>query len=527
MNWSCCLLPIVLATIFGAVQADVLHPPTVKTKNGLIAGYVKSLDEGKTAYVYEGIPYAKAPVGELRFQKTQPAENWTGVYNATKFRAACMQPDQLVPDNNIPETTHKSEDCLYLTVYRPPTESTKPRAVMMWIHGGGFETGSIFSVAYDGSYIATMGDVIVVPIQYRLGSFGFLYGQTEDTPGNAGLYDQIAALKWIQENIAAFGGDPHQVTVFGESAGGMSVGALVLSPLAHGLFRRAVLQSGAPNSYLGSESKAQAMVKTNALLESVNCTKGTPTESVKCLRNTPATALVKATEHARTNGESFEPVYGEPLLPTKPSVALKEGKFNRNLDLLFGTVSEEGALFVESLFPAQLDPDLPRANVTITVAQAKFIISLMFQIFKEDAIREEVAEFYTKGLKEEDKDAIRQAVAYAFGDFHIACPTVLFGEYYGRFTAADRVYAYRVVQPPAIPVFLKCRNSWMGVCHGDDVLFLFGFPLRLRGIVFTEEDYKLSVDMITAWTTFAKTGKPTSPMSNGAKWAEAIEHGKA
>lgn len=197
------------------------------------------------------------------------------------------------------------------------------------------------------------------------------------------------------------------MTVFGESAGGMSVGALVLSPLAHGLFRRAVLQSGAPNSYLGSESKAQATVKTNALLESVNCTKGTPTESVKCLRNTPATALVKATEHARTNGESFEPVYGEPLLPTKPSVALKEGKFNRNLDLLFGTVSEEGALFVESLFPAQLDPDLPRANVTITVAQAKFIISLMFQIFKEDAIREEVAEFYTKGLKEEDKDAIR------------------------------------------------------------------------------------------------------------------------
>jgi len=207
---------------------------------------------------------------------------------------------------------------------------------MMWIHGGGFETGSIFSVAYDGSYIASIGDVIVVTIQYRLGAFGFLYGETSDAQGNVGLHDQILALKWIQQNIGAFGGNSHEVTIFGESAGGMSVGALVLSPLSSGLFRRAIVQSGAPNSYLGSESKEMSMVKTMSLVKSVNCTQEKREDMVKCLREVPAKQLVIATSHARANGETFEPIWGEPLLPDKPAIALKEGKFNRNLDLMFG-----------------------------------------------------------------------------------------------------------------------------------------------------------------------------------------------
>ena len=244
-----------------------------------------------------------------------------------------------------------------------------------------------------------------------MGPFGFLYGETEDAQGNSGLYDQLQALHWIQENIGAFGGDSHQVTIFGESAGGMSVGALVLSPLAHGLFQRAILQSGAPNSYLGSDSKTQSMVKTKSLVAAVNCTHATKTEVVKCLRNVPATELVKVTSHARTNGESFEPIWGEALIPVKPSEALKSGLFNRNLDLMFGTVSEEGALFVESLFPAQLDPDIPKANVTITTTQANVLINLMFGLFKEP-YSQEVADFYTKDVKNEDKDAVRYDMSF-------------------------------------------------------------------------------------------------------------------
>lgn len=514
---------ISLALLSVAALASA-QAPTVKVPNGLIAGYTKTLTEGELVYVYDGIQYGKAPVGDLRFQKSLPAEPWTGTFNATEPRAACMQPELLLPDNNVPETTKRSEDCLFLSVYAPGSESKRPRPVMMWIHGGGFETGSIFSVAYDGSYIASIGDVIVVPIQYRLGSFGFLYGGTNDTQGNAGLYDQILALQWIQQNIGAFGGNPHEVTIFGESAGGMSVGSLILSPLSAGLYKRAIVQSGAPNSYLGSDSKEMSLVKTLALAESVNCTQTKAEEMVKCLRAVPAKDLVIATSHARTNGESFEPIWGEALMPIKPAEALKTGQFNRNLDLMFGTVSVEGALFVEQLFPAQLDPDVPLENVTFTVDQAKFLIGFMFQLFKEN-YGVEVADFYTNGLKESDKDAVRKAVGDAFGDYHITCPTVLFGQEYGHLTKADRVYAYRVVQPPSIPVFLTC-HGWMGVCHGDDVLYLFGFPIRLRGIVFTEADYKLAVDMIKAWTSFAHTGSPTTPMSNGAQWLEAVDHTK-
>jgi carboxylesterase type B len=157
-------------------------------------------------------------VGELRFQKPLPASNWEGVYNATKYRNACVQP---ITENDLPDETTHGEDCLFLTVWQPstPLPNGKKRSVMYWIHGGGFETGTIFSFAYDTRYLAILGDVVVVSVNYRLGPFGFLYGGTDDAPGNVGLYDQILGLKWVRDNIEQFGGDPESVTIFGESAG--------------------------------------------------------------------------------------------------------------------------------------------------------------------------------------------------------------------------------------------------------------------------------------------------------------------
>ena len=431
----------------------------------------------------------------------------------------------MVPDNNVPETRVHNEDCLFLNVFRPTEKAGEKandsRAVMVWIHGGGFETGSIFSVAYDASYISAIGDVIVVTIQYRLGAFGFLTANTTDERGNNGLHDQIMALQWVQDNIASFGGNPHKVTIFGESAGGMSVGALVLSPLAAGLFQRAVLQSGAPNSYLGSQGIEASLGKTAALAEKVNCTNADKQELLKCLRNVKPETIVDANEHARVDGETFQPIWGEELLPVKPAEALKTGKFNRNLDVMFGTVSEEGALFVEAIFPTYMDPD--DNTQTLNKAQAKTLIKLMFKLFQED-FGEEVADYYTQHLTDNSSlSEVRQSVGDSFGDYHLTCPTVLFGQYYGHMGKNDRVYAYRVVQPPAIPVFLKC-HGWMGVCHGDDVMYIFAFPIRLRGIVFTEYDFQLSLDMINTWTTFAKTGKPLRLMRNAAIWKEAIDH---
>lgn len=352
---------------------------------------------------------AKPPVGLLRFQPPQPVEPWSEVYNATGYRYACLQPEKIEPDNNIPETTHFSEDCLFLTVYKPKNESIKKRPVMMWIHGGGYETGSIFSIAYDARYIVTLGDVIVVATNYRLGAFGFMYAGTDDARGNNGLKDQVAALKWIQDNIEAFGGDPNQVTVFGESAGGMSIGNLVLSPFTKGLLHRAIMQSGAPNAYLGSEAPDKALVKTQSLAEKLNCTNSDMEKVVKCLRSVKAEDIKEATLNSRLNGETFLPVYKTDMLPSPPVQALKEGKFNTGLDFMFGVVSEEGSLFVEALFPSDLSPDIK--NPTISVLRASKLIQLLFFAFREN-YGIEVGDFYTKGLQESDKDGIRYVLSY-------------------------------------------------------------------------------------------------------------------
>lgn len=347
---------------------------------------------------------AKPPVGELRFQKPQPLEPWDGIYNATKIRFACLQQKEVEPDNNVPDTIHFSEDCLYLNVFKPSKNPDKKRPVMMWIHGGGYETGSIFSIAYDARYLVTLGDVIVVATNYRVGALGFLYGSTEDSVGSSGIYDQVAALKWIKENIEAFGGDPNSVTIFGESAGGMSTGCLILSPLTEGLFHRAIMQSGAPNSYLGSEAFEPAMVKTHSLAEKLNCTNDDKKKMMKCLRAVSGDAIIEATKDSRLNGETFLPVWGGEIMPTRPVEALKTGKYNKGLDFMFGTVANEGSLFVDALFPDDLSPSIK--NPQITSQHAAGLIMLMFMSFKEPYATE-VADFYLKGVQESDKDSIR------------------------------------------------------------------------------------------------------------------------
>lgn len=320
----------------------------------------------------------------------------------------------------------------------------------------------------------------------------------------------------MKTNAAAFGGDPNSICLFGESAGSMGLSGMILSPHASGLFNRAVMQSGATNSYLGSENKTEALRKTHSLARKLNCPLDDKRSLVDCLRLAPAEAILNATENARSDGESFEPVWGTPFLPMKPAEALLSGSFDHSIDLMFGIVSEEGALFVESIFPLQLDPNLK--NVTITVPQARTMIMFMYQLFHE-SYGNEVADFYLKGLTDDDKDAIRQAVGYAFGDYHQACPTILFGRQYALHSAAN-VFSFRVARPPKVSVFPNC-HGWMGVCHGDDVVFIYGFPIRLRGTVYDELDYQQSVDMIKAWTNFARHGRPGKVA--GVEWIQALE----
>lgn len=300
-------------------------------------------------------------------------------------------------------TKYSNEDCLYLNVFRSDKSSEdQKRAVMVWIHGGTFISGSCFDKAFDSRYIATMGDVVVVTINYRLGAFGFLLGDDHQYPGNLGLYDQILALQWVQENIRNFGGDPNQVTLFGESAGAMAVGGLVLSPLAKGLFHRVIMQSGAPNSFVGSESRTSAQGKVKFLASFLDCQRGNLSDTVQCIHSKSTEQIQNVVNTMGKLGQFFEPSYGTELLPLSPVEALKTGKLNQNLDLLYGVNRDEGATGVYGLF----DAIRPNSGKTISVNTVRDDINVMVQVFRL-SLPGEVADWYTRHLNDSDQVGLR------------------------------------------------------------------------------------------------------------------------
>ncbi|KAH7641350.1 cholinesterase [Dermatophagoides farinae] len=490
---------------FVLAEDDQQQPPIVTIKNGKVRGYTKTLlYEKRKLFVYEGIPYGKPPVGELRFKPSQPIDNWNGIYDAHGYRNACMHSNLIKPDNEFPETKHQSEDCLFLSVFRPATETQKKLPVMYWIHGGGFETGTIFSFVYDPSYLSGIGDVIVVTVNYRLGTFGFMYADDEEAPGNAGLYDQILGLKWTRDNIEQFGGDPDQITIFGQSAGGMSVSALLLSPLTKGLFKRAIMQSGAVNSWMGSNNKNEALKKTKLIANALKCPNDDIKQMVKCIRNASANDIVNANQYGRNIGMVLSPVYGSELLPKNPVEALKNGDFHREVDLMFGVTRNEGSVFAEVIFPKFLSPTIK--NPQFTRIQAQTLIELLFGVFKAKDPKT-IAEFYVKNISDSDVDGLRNSVNSAFGDYHLICPSIFFGETFASHSESNNVYGYHLVHKPTISAIVECVG-YMGVCHGDDLVYLFGFPIELRGIGYSEDDFYQSMDMIKAWSNFAHNGQP-------------------
>ncbi|RXN38116.1 liver carboxylesterase 2-like protein [Labeo rohita] len=266
--------------------ANYHRGPAVHTKLGSLRGAFLTV-KGKDTIVnsYLGVPFAKPPVGPLRLARAQPVEKWDGVRDATKQPPMCLQDRQvsvvefefLAMDVEIPEV---SEDCLYLNIYTPvkPGEEAK-LPVMVWIHGGGLVLGS--ASVYDGSVLSAYQDVVVVLIQYRLGLLGFFSTGDEHAPGNYGFLDQVAALQWIQENIHSFGGDPGSVTIFGESAGGMSVSTLILSPLASGLFHRAIAESG--TAFWDGFVMGNPLLRAQNTAKLCKCDSSSSSEIVDCI----------------------------------------------------------------------------------------------------------------------------------------------------------------------------------------------------------------------------------------------------
>jgi para-nitrobenzyl esterase len=311
--------------------------PVVKTKNGNVSGY----RSGEIS-IFKGIPFAEPPVGNLRWKAPQPKKNWKGTLECKEFSASPVQrkpvPFMMWTEEFITPPDKLSEDCLYLNVWTPFRSPKDKLPVFVWIYGGGFSSGSAACAIYDGEEMAKKG-VVFVSLNYRVGVIGFLAhpelsSESESkTSGNYGLLDQIAALKWVKDNIEAFGGDPGEVTIAGQSAGAMSVWSLVASPLAKGLFRSAIPQSGGIlTSFLRGDY-------ASAEKSGVDFMQKMKAANINELRNKSADELFAA-------GGNFMPVFEGYVLPMDVFDAFRNGKFN-DVPVLAGWVTGDGSLMGE------------------------------------------------------------------------------------------------------------------------------------------------------------------------------------
>jgi para-nitrobenzyl esterase len=460
---------VIALTVAGTVKAE-----PVMTDAGLLQG----VREGALT-VYKGVPFAAPPIGNMRWTDPRPVPPWHGVRKADAFAPACVQTGVSMPGEAPPQI---SEDCLYLNVWTPARRPDARLPVMVWIPGGGFTNGSASMPLYRGDRLSLRG-VIVVTIAYRLGPLGFLAHPelTRESPhassGNYGLLDQVAALRWVQRNIGALGGDPTRVTIFGQSAGGMSVSLLMASPLAKGLFHRAIGESGgmfepieiAPNYRL---AKAEQ--------DGVTYAASLGARSLADLRRLAADDLLKGAAFAVSH-----PIIEPYAMPMIPADAFRAGRQN-DVPILIGFNAEEARSFVDlgAVKAASFATDLPR--------------------FWPSALKS--PGFLAAYPHATDEEARTARVAL---ETELRFAWDMWG--WGRaqaLTGRSKVYFYRFDRRPPFPAN-SIYAGW-GAGHFVELWYIFDH-LGQEAWPWTPADRRLAELMPAYWTNFAKTGDPNGP----------------
>ena len=461
-----------VAVIAGCgIAAPAAAPDAVvATEAGPVRGIVT--DEFR---VFQGIPYAAAPRGPMRWQLPVAPVPWRTVRDATKPGLRCIQDIAADPDYGRPT----SEDCLNLSVWTPAgaTPAT-PRPVMVWIHGGGFLNGS--SDIYNSGWLATRGDIVVVTVNYRLGALGFLaHPALGADPGNYGLADQQASLRWVRDNISAFGGDPAKVTIAGESAGAISVCDHLVAPESAGLFRAAIMQSG-PCQAQTDIAAAERISRDYAA--KVGC--DDPASTRRCLYGLPADALQDGPAYARIGANLLTgPVTGTPRLPVPPATAAAQGPTER-VPVLIGTTADEFTLFVAMSYLKQKGLPPYRTLLQQTFGTEAPAVAARYPLSRYDG---------SAGL----------AYAAAVTDGVFACPidTVAAG-----LARRGPVYAYEFNDRHApAPEPLRRTPIAPGAGHALELRYLFdmgGAP------ALNPAQRVLSDQMIAYWSSFVATGSP-------------------
>ncbi|KAM5164140.1 cholinesterase [Mantella aurantiaca] len=486
----------------------------VLTKDGKIRG-IQIPVFSKTITAFLGIPYGEPPVGALRFKRPGPVKSWTGVWNATKYGNSCYQyVDQTFPGFSDAEmwnpNTELSEDCLYLNIWIP---SPKPRnaSVMVWIYGGGFETGTASLDVYDGKFLARNERVIVVSFNYRVGALGFLAfpGNTE-APGNVALFDQRLALKWVHENIAAFGGNPKSITLFGESAGAASVSYHMLSPKSHPYFTRVIMQSGTANAPWGVISSAEAHTRALILANLLSCSFRNETEIIACLRNKTPKEIIEKSVSVITQRSlielNFPPTIDGDFLIDKPEHILQLGQLKKNTQILTGVNKDEGSYFLVYQLPGFSKDHESFINRT----QFQESVKLAFPKATELAI-DSVLFHYTNWEDEQNPTHNRDAMDDIVGDYNFICPLLEFTN--RNYELGNKAYLYLFGHRSSKMAWA----SWMGVVHAYEIEFVFGIP-TYRRLNYTKEEEILSRNMMRYWANFAKTGNPNGAQSQENRW---------
>ncbi|MGY4772782.1 carboxylesterase/lipase family protein [Kribbella sp. CWNU-51] len=465
------------------------HQDVVRVRDGVLRGVT-----GPSTITFQGIPYAAPPVGELRWTAPRPPAHWDGVRDASKPTPFCAQPGN-DGKSLMPGT---SEDCLYLHVTMPKTKSSTPRPVMVWSHGGGFNSGS--GSQHVSSKLVTEGDVIMVTVDFRIGVFGNFGLRGLPGSGTFGLQDQQAALRWVRDNIGAFGGDPHNVTLFGESGGGVGTCGLLTSPGTRGLVDRAIMQSGScllswPRNGLmmgvpaGSFWHPVAAVQQTgkAAADHLSCT-GSRTTVLHCLRDLD-------TEKVFAESGAFGSVaYGTQTLPVEPGKAIRAGLFPK-IPVLSGHTKDE-ARAIAAL------AELLQAPVT-----AANYRSLLVEAFGDRAAEVEAAypaSAYSAPGQSADLSA---ALAWSAMDTDrvFACTQQASTKAFAR--KAPATYAYEFADPAAPGYVLFPPGFPTGSSHASELNYLFdaagGAPYQL-----TETQEKLATQLRRYWTNFARSGNP-------------------
>ncbi|CAF0804686.1 unnamed protein product [Rotaria sordida] len=541
-----------------SLSFSISTDPLIRSTNsGRVRGfdsYFRTSDSPRLYHVraWLGIPFAKPPIGSRRFKAPERVKPWSGILNTTHFPATCWQTEQIVyhleAEKIWSPNTKCNEDCLYLNIWVPVSnsQSIQLMPVLVWIYGGAFVTGSSAVDLYDGRILAATNNVIVVSMQYRLQSFGFLFLDRPDAPGNQGLYDQALALEWIHHNIGYFDGDSQRITLFGESAGAVSIGFHLLSPRSRSLFSNAILESGGPTcnwAYITAQegrrrshkylNEFYSLVTKRLLNEQYSnerekipevCQRGPNVDDIEimfeCAINYPIfdedhyAYITNAEYTIQDGGPMFfllMPVIDGTFLPQNPVAMLKTGNFKK-CPLLLGANRDEGSYF---MVYAQGNEKTP-GNAAPDVNYATFIkhLELYYNYIPSYPYKTSPIVIQSLIQKYTDwsdwSDNIRNAVilSHAVGDAHFTCPTVTVANAYAIQNMS--VYFYHFVARPSTSDW----HSWTGVMHGDEIMFVFGEPLNATDSKFYKhEEIQLARKIMTYWSNFAKYGNPNGNIS--------------